>query len=166
VATALILLVLGVFSGRMIETGKNAGEGMAELRTEISEMRELLTVALMNQSSALERLQGVVMSRGLSTSGSDIPSALIRRLNNDPNVSVRIAAAEALGQYRDHSWVRGELISSLSHQTSPLVQVSLMELLTHMKEEKAAEVFEAIIDNETTMEPVRKTARIGLDNLI
>ena len=166
VATALILLVFGVLSGRMTGSGNTAEQEMAGLRTEMTEMRQLLTVTLMNQSSVIDRLQGVVMSRGISTSNSDIPAALIQRLNEDPNVSVRVAAAEALGQYRDQDWVRTELVSALSSQTSPLVQVSLIELLTNMKEKKAVDAFETIIDSKETLEPVRKTARIGLENLI
>jgi hypothetical protein len=164
VAAGLFLLVVGAFSGRLIEVGNRTD--MAALQTEMIEMRQLLTVTLMNQSSAIDRLQGVVMSRALQTTDSNVASALIKRLNDDPNVSVRLAAAEALGQYRDQGWVRTELVSSLSRQTSPLVQVSLMELLMYMKEKQAVDAFEEIIGNEETMEPVRKMARIGLENLI
>jgi len=150
----------------MIQTGKHAEEEALRLRTEMSEMRQLLTVSLMSQSSALDRLQGVTMSSQLTSTNDDIPVALIKTLNNDQNVNVRLAAVDALSRYSDVGWVRSELVTSLTRSQPPHVQISLIEMLVEMKETSAVEVFETLLENDDTMDVVKKRARKGIDNMI
>ncbi len=165
-AAAVIFIVLGFLSGRTVQSGKYAEQEVDRLRTEMGEMRELLTVSLMNQPSALDRLQGVTMSRQLAATDDDILSALIKTLNTDPSEGVRLAAIDALGSYRDRDWVRSELVSSLARRQPPHVQVSLINLLSDMKEGKAKDIFQALVDDENTMDVVKKHARKGLQDLI
>ena len=106
------------------------------------------------------------MSREITDPDEQFLSALIKRLNTDPDVNVRIAALNAMSQYSDRDWVRTELVYSLPRQTSPNVQVALIELLAYVKEKQAADAFQQIIDDDSSLEPVKKRARFAMEQII
>jgi hypothetical protein len=133
------------------------------LKTEMTEMRQLVTLSLLNQPTAGERLRGVYMSRDIPEPDDRYLAALVNTLNSDPNVSVRLAALDALQRFSDSSNVRTDLVASLPHQTSPLVQISLIDTLVRLREQRAVDAFKTIADNPRSTEPVIKRAKMGMD---
>ena len=129
-------------------------------------MREMVTNALSNQSSAIERLQGLTMCRQISDPDKQFLSLLLLTLNADSNVNVRLAAVDALKKYSDDLWVRNELVKSLSLQTSPLVQISMIELLADIREQKALDIFRTLINDQQSIEAVKNRARWGIQQMI
>ncbi len=161
-----VMLVFGIVIGlRLNFTSRPDGE-IVQLKDEISEMRQLVTLSLLNRSSANDRLRGVTMSRQLENPDERHLSALVKTLNSDPNVNIRMAAVTALSQFSDTLWVRNELVESLARQESPLVQIFLIDLLTEIREQKALEVLQSMIENPENIEPVKKRARLGMDKII
>jgi hypothetical protein len=165
-AAAIELVALGVLVGRGMEHGKLRDMEVASLRQELSQMREMVTISLMTQSSAIDRLQGVSMSRDVANPDNRLLDTLIKTLDSDPNVNVRMAAVDALGRYGDREKVRKALVEALGRQDSPLVQVSLIELLVEMRAPGAKEAFQSLIDSKDSLEPVKKRARAGLEKII
>jgi HEAT repeat protein len=129
----------------------------------MTEMRQLVTLSLLNQPTASERLRGVYMSRDIPELDDKYLTALVTALNSDPSVSVRLAAVDALHQFSDSSDVRTDLVASLPRQTSPLVQISLIDTLVRLREQRAVDVFKTIADNPRSIEPVIKRAKMGMD---
>ena len=171
--TTIAFLLIGLVIGKNIDSGAKPNGEMAllkvemqEMRQEMQENRQLATLALLNRPSAVERLRGVSMSRSVNDPDDRFLSALLRTLNNDPNVNVRIAAVYALYGFSGQQWVRDELVESLSRQTSPLVQISMIDLMTALRERKATDVLKSIVNNEHSIEPVRKRAQTALDTII
>ncbi|MDH4198659.1 MAG: HEAT repeat domain-containing protein, partial [Candidatus Aminicenantes bacterium] len=64
--------------------------------------------------------------------------ALLRTLNDDPNVNLRLAAAESLAGQARNPAVRRGLIESIDRQESPLVQLALADILLDLGEKGAA----------------------------
>ena len=95
-----------------------------------------------------------------------VTGALIRTLNQDENVNVRLAALEALKPYATDSSVREALIRSIAKQESPLVQVSLAELMVALQEKGAATEFEKLVESGNIPAEVKEKLRESIKVLI
>jgi hypothetical protein len=132
-ATAAVL-VIGIAIGRyapLREGGTTATpvSELAALRGELADMREMVALSLLQQQSASDRLQGVAFSGRLEQPGSEVVTALLDTLLDDPNVNVRLAAVEALRRFADRAEVRRGTVAALPRQTSPLVQMALIDFV-------------------------------------
>lgn len=117
-------LVLGLAAGSRFAPG---GE-IALLRHEVDALNRLVSLSLLDQDSASTRLAGVAYSRR-AAADDELLARLVEVLNGDDNVNVRLAAADALASFADRPAVAAELRAALGRQSSPLVQVALVDLL-------------------------------------
>ena len=163
---SLLLMVSGLMAGLSIKNGEFSREELAEMKDEIRETRQLVTLSLLSQPSAIDRLEGVNMSRQIREPSETLISALLTTLNSDQNVNVRMAAVDALYLFSGKPEVREELVNSLSTQLSPLVQISLIDLLVELREKSALDVLEKISEDRQILEPVKKHARKGIELII
>ncbi len=76
-------------------------------------MRQLVTLSLLQQQSASERLRGVDYAYRVDQSDTQVLAALLHAVNHDPNVNVRLAAVDALRKFAGSPAVRGTLDQSL-----------------------------------------------------
>ena len=83
-------------------------------------------------------------------------------MNTDDNSNVRMAAIQALSKFTDESAVLDALVSSLEIQTDPLLQITLINILVDLKEERAVETMKKLLEQEETHETVKKLAQKGL----
>ncbi len=121
-------LAVGVLAG--IEISRRGSEQqLADLGREVASLRETVTLALLAESSPSERLRGVAYGRSLPESDDRVTAALLEALSADPNVNVRLAALEALRPLAGSAAGRPRLVAALASQESPLVQLSLVDLL-------------------------------------
>jgi hypothetical protein len=166
-ALALILIAAGLGSGYLLNVRPRsaARTEMAGLKSEVDEMRRIVAVSLLKQASPSERLMGVSWSSRIDQPGDEIIQTLLGTLNDDPNVNVRLAAVDALYLFYDHPEVKRGLIDSLSGQTSPLVQLSLINLLVEIRERRAAEALKRLVQDEKLNPKVKKRAELGLVQL-
>ncbi|HLZ85634.1 MAG TPA: hypothetical protein VKQ52_00285, partial [Puia sp.] len=88
--------------------------------------------------------------------------ALFNSLNHDKNVNVRLAALYSLSRFADRHIVRDSLVSSLSMQTEPIIQVVLINLLAEKRETKAIAPIKEIIINKKTLKEVKDAAQKSL----
>jgi HEAT repeats/Putative zinc-finger len=162
---AMVFLVMGLIVGHLL-TASQPGKGeIAQLREELHGMGQLVTLALLEQQSASERLKGVNWSFRLEQPDSEVLSALLRTLNSDPNVNVRLAAVEALGQFSNRTTVKQGLIQSLTRQKSPLVQISLIDLMVELQERQSLQILRQLRNDEKVNQAVRQRAEWGLKQL-
>jgi hypothetical protein len=127
-AALTIALGAGVFIGSSTAS-KRSAEDMAELRSEIRSLRSTVALALLSESSASERLNGVAYGRELQTEDRRVADALFATLLEDSNVNVRLAALDALREVSSRPEVRARLVESIPAQDSPLVQISAIDIL-------------------------------------
>ena len=111
-ALAASLLIVGVIAGRALPSRQVQQQApvpsreIAEVRTELRDMRQMLTLSLMQQQSATERLRGVSWTAQIDQPGNEVVSALLDTLLHDSNVNVRLAAIDALRRFSDRADVR------------------------------------------------------------
>ncbi len=164
-ALVLAVLVVGGFIGYGLHGNGSRNEEIGELREEVRSVSRLLTVSLLRQQSASERLQGVSWSTRLADSDPEITEALLRTLGHDPNVNVRLAALDALSGNLNRPALRGELMSALEKQSSPLIQMAIVDLLVRSDLKESGDVLKQMLGKPGVDETVRKRIETALQNL-
>ncbi len=163
-AAACLLLSLGFWSGNYAASREAKAE-IAEARREMQSMRSLMAVSMLQQQSAVERLRGVSYSGALESADEEVVSALIATLRGDSSVDVRLAAADALRKFAGRPKVRASLADALLYQDSPLLQISLIEMLVDFQEPRAAVAFEALAKTPETDLAVKQRLRQALEEM-
>ncbi len=92
VSFALAILLAGIFIGNV--TARNP-EQVVQLRNEVNSMKQLVTLSLLQQQNASDRLRGVTWSYRVEESDSEVLSALLATINHDPSINVRLAAIKS-----------------------------------------------------------------------
>jgi hypothetical protein len=169
---ALAMLIVGAFVvGRYwprpaaaSQEASQAGD-LAELRGELREMREMLTLSLIQQQSATERLRGVSGSVQIDQPGNEILGALLDTLMHDPNVNVRLACVDALRRFSGQDQVRRGAIQALGESSFPLVQIALIDFMVETKDKSAVDALRRLSEDAMVNEAVRGRAVWGLQQL-
>ncbi len=143
-AGAVALFLAGIFGGLAVADRSHSQTEIATLRDELTSMRQLMTLSLLRQDSASERLRAVSWSQQLADPNDEILNALLTALDTDSNVNVRLSAVDALRHFAERSQVRRGLADSLGRQHSPLVQIELVEALAGMRDEYATEALDRL----------------------
>ena len=127
-------------------------------------MRQMVTLTLMQQQSASDRLKGVTWSSTLEQPGGEVVSALLDTLLHDPNVNVRLASIDALARFADEQQVRqGAVDALLQSASSPMVQIALIDFVVGVRETSSIETLKKIAADASLNETVRVRASQGLD---
>jgi len=168
-AVSFALLVLGVGMGYSIRPAAKQEiqqPDVAQLRGEVSNMRQMVALSLMQQQSAGERLRGVSWAYRVESSDTEVLSALLQTVNNDPSINVRISAVEALHTFGSSPVTRTAIVQSISKQTSPLVQIALIELVVDLKITYAASELKTLSADPQVDVSVRDRAKLALGKLV
>jgi hypothetical protein len=164
-AAAVALLVAGFGMGRETAPVPAAPSELAGLRAELREMRQMVTLSLLQQQSAAERLKGVTWTSRIEQPGNELTAALLDALMHDPNVNVRLATVDALRRFADREAVRRGVVEAFQRQTSALVQVALIDFVVDVNGREATEALRRIADDARVDEAVRARAALGLERL-
>jgi hypothetical protein len=157
------LLAMGVGVGYAL---RPASSEVAQLRGEVSGMRQMVALSLMQQQSAGERLRGVSWAYRAESSDTEVLSALLSAVNSDQSVNVRMAAVESLHVFGASPVARTAIVQSIPKQTSPLVQIALIDLLVDLKVTGAATELKQLSVDETIEASVRERAKWALGKLL
>jgi hypothetical protein len=158
---AAAMLVIGVAIGRNTVPAPAADPQIAEMRTELREMRHMVTLSLLQQRSASDRLKGVTFTGQLDQPGTDIAAALLEALRYDANVNVRLATIDALKRFAGDDAVRRGTIETLPEQT-PIVQIALIDFLVETDRRDAAAMLRRLSADSMVDAAVRARAEQGL----
>jgi HEAT repeat protein len=166
----LALLVLAFGAGMALGPGPKKGAPeppvLAQLRDEVTSLRHMVVLTLLRQPSASDRLQGVSLSSCVSQPDQMVLSALLQALNSDPNVNVRVAAVEALGPFAAQAMVKQGLLRSLATDTSPVVQIELIDTMVRLREKESIPILKQIAQNAGVDQTVRHQAEWAVRQLI
>jgi HEAT repeat protein len=156
-AIALVCLLVGYVIGFRVDGGGNGSNGdVAQLRSEVVNMQRLVMLSLLKTESASERIRGANWSERITRPDPEVFSALFESLNYDPVVNVRLAALEALSKYYDETEVKKGIIGSLLRQTSPLVQLALIQVITTVRDVEGMAALKELLKNKDLNKTVRE----------
>ena len=156
---------MGIGVGQWLGGRARGRADLAGLQDEVHHMRQLVTLSLLEQQSASERLRGVDYSSRVDQSDTQVLAALLQAVNHDPNVNVRLAAVDALRKFARDPSVKGSLDQSLVKQESPLVQLALIDFLVDTRDKSAVPSLAALERSPTADKNVKEKALWGLSQL-
>lgn len=163
-AAAAALLVLGIGLGRFA-TAPQANPDIALLREELRDTRQMVTLSLLQQQSASERLKGVNTSSQLEQPSTEVVTALVDTLRHDPNVNVRLASVDALRRFGGRDAVRKSVVDALPEQESPLVQIAMVDFILEAAGPEAKAVLQRLAEDMMLNQAVRTRAARGLQRV-
>lgn len=171
---AAAVLVIGVGIGWFARAGIVGGtrptpttspSEIAAMRSEMHDLREMVSLSLMQQQSASERLKGVTWTGQLDRPSGEVVSALLDALMHDPNVNVRLATIDALERFASRDEVRRGTIEAVQQQPSPLVQIALIDFMVKTNERDSAPALRRLAEDPRVNQAVRTRAAWGLQQL-
>ena len=165
VAVLALGLALGMGIARYTAAPAAPPSDIDMMRQELQDLRHMVTLSLLQQQSATDRLKGVSWSGQLDAPRNDVVQALLDALANDPNVNVRLASLDALERFADREPVRRAAVDAVQTQMSPLVQIALIDFIVKTGERESLEVLKRLADDPQVHEAVRARATWGLSML-
>jgi anti-sigma factor RsiW len=164
---ATALLAVGLGGGFWLGAGRRPGvkSEITSLRQEVGDMRQMVALSLLRQPSSSDRLMGVSWAENVREPARPTLDALVRTLNEDSSVNVRLAAVDALYLFVDEPGVKKGLVDSLARQRSPLIQAALIDLLVSVREKRAVEALKALAADEKLDPGIRQKAETGIKEL-
>lgn len=142
---AVAVFLAGLLIGDLYAPLSNQDEQIDQLTSEVSQMREVMMITLLDNSSPTERLKAVNISNEIRSVDDRVVNALLKTLNNDTNVNVRVAAVEALTTHASNPSVRTGLINSIANQQSPIVQAALADAMLALQEKQSVDEFRKLL---------------------
>jgi hypothetical protein len=164
-AWSLALLAIGVFAGNYINGYRARSQELTSMQSELTNMRQMVVLSMLQQQSASERLQGVTWSRRDDQLDPQIMSALLHTLRYDGSVDVRLAALDALSRHASQPQVHKGVTDALQEQQSPLVQVALIDLLMEWRDPDLPERLHNLQQSPNLNPTVRQRTEWALNNL-
>lgn len=166
-AYGVILLGVGFGVGYYMNFGDNTkGTNTTVINEETEDVRQKLVLTLLEQPSANQRLQGVSEANKFEGVDEKVIMALLQTLNNDSNVNVRLAAIESLTNYVDDPLVRQGLVQSIPYQESPILQVTLANLMVALQEKASIEPFKQLLQEKVLDTTVQKKIKKSIASII
>lgn len=155
-AYSLSLIIIGWFLGTQFSPGSNNTDKLDSLNFQVKNMKEIMMISMLNQSSPMERIKAVNFVNELNTVDTKVVSALLHTLNHDENVNVRLVTVESLSRFVNVPEVRAGLIMSISNQDSPIIQLALADLMVKIKEKSSVEQFNKLLAKKNLRYSVRE----------
>lgn len=163
VAAGILLVITGFLAGMLVTRHRNIGSRSGGWQQDSENRNETITVTLLNNASASERIKAVNYIDEINKPNPKMLTALIKTMDEDKNVNVRLAALYALTKFSNNKKsVNDALVASLSKQTEPLMQIALINVLTERKEIKAKAPIREILQDNNAPPSVKEIAAKGL----
>jgi hypothetical protein len=174
---ALVCLALGAgifFGARFFHPAANEEttkeidalkQQIASTNQQIASTKQLVSWSLLQQQSTSERLKTVLASLDLKKGDQLVVSDLLSALAFDPSVNVRLSALEALYPHAELPAVRSAVAASLPRETSPLVQVTMIDFLAASRDPAVSSTLEDVSRSQVYDKAVREAARRALAQL-
>ncbi|MDX8338211.1 zf-HC2 domain-containing protein [Draconibacterium sp. IB214405] len=162
---AMVLIVFGTFASGYFTGSKNNEVG--ELKAEMGQLKQDVMLAGLRDYSGPQKIQAVYDIQSSGQASETFVDALVHTMNSDKNVNVRLAAISALSEMMDkNEAIKTELIKSLSVQDNPLLQISLIQVLTESGVKEAKDEIESISNDENTDQHVKEYANSMIKTII
>jgi len=165
VAWSIALVAVGTYLGMQLGSTKTNSQDLAAMHTELTNMRQVVALSMLQQQSASQRLEGVTWTRREGQLDPHVLSALVHTLRYDQSVDVRLAALDALSRHAGQPQVKKTVVDALQEQQSPLVQVALIDQLVEWRDAEAAPRLEKLRQMPNLNPTVRQRADWAISKL-
>jgi oligoendopeptidase F len=162
---AAAVLVVGFAAGYYFQK-PSGGDEVKQLTQQVQGLKEMMMISMLEKESATDRLKAVSLTEDIDGPSKKVTEALLKTLNEDPSVNVRLAALDALEKFIKLPQVREGLVRSIATQDSPLVQVTLAELMVAMQEKSSVKELKKVLDQKGTPKEVKEKIRESIKVLI
>lgn len=158
---ACALIGLGFLLGDRMATRRQ----LADLSTRVDTMGQLFEQSVLQKRATGDRLEAVLTAGKARRPDERVIDGLINSMAFDTSVNVRLNALNALYAHADQEVVRAGVLACLPRETSPLVQVAMIDFLVAARDRGAsAELRELVADAQADTD-VRESARRAIDQL-
>jgi hypothetical protein len=164
-AAAAGILLGGILFGRYLPQPGGGSSEMAQLRTQVESLHQMVALSMLQQQSPSARLRGVTYSEKIAPPDPQVLDALLQTVNHDSNVNVRLSAVDALRKFAPSVELERAMVDSIRGQESPLVQISLIDMLVQLNARAVAPDLERISNDTQLNEIVRQRAAWALRKL-
>ncbi len=159
IAAVIIIAFITYAAGYLAGSGKNKSH-VEQLAKELDLQKQEVSLASLRDHTGPQKIEAVYDISASGKAGNDLIDALVYTMNSDDNVNVRLAAINALaGMVTKNQRVKSELIRSLSLQENPLLQISLIQVLTDSRVQEAKKAIESISKSDDADESVKAFAK-------
>jgi len=175
---AAAVLVIGIAIGRYsggsasrerapggTRPAEDAEAQITAMRSEVHDLREMVSLSLMQQQSASERIKGVSWTGRIDQPSDQMVASLLDTLMHAPNVNVRLATIDALERSASRDDVRQGTIEAIDRQASPLVQIALIDFMVKTNERDGVPTLRRLAMDPQADRTVRARAQWGLQQL-
>lgn len=162
---ACSFLLVGFLGGYWFQKPKE-NSAVNQLTAQVEGLKEMMMISLLEKESATERLKAVSLTQDINGPSVKLTLALLKTLNADANINVRLAALDALQGYANLPSVREGLVLAIAQQNSPLVQVALAELMVAIQERSSVSELKKVLNNEKTPKEIKERIKKSIDVLI
>jgi len=148
---AVLILVFGTFAAGYF-TGSGSSNSN-KMTAEINNLKQQVLLAGLRDYTGPQKIEAVYNVANTGSANADLVNALVFTLNSDKNMNVRLAALNVLsGMIETNNTVKTELIKSLRLQDDPLLQISLIQVLTQSGVKEAKDDIE-LLSNKNDVDP-------------
>ncbi len=163
VAAAALIFFVGISLGKYIT--QDDTQKLSQIEQELKNTQTIM-LEMLKKESASQRIKAVNFSYDMDGADQKVVDVLIQTMNFDKNLNVRLHAAEALTRFGSEDKVRDAFILTLARQDNPEMQIKAINILVHLKEERAVGELLKLLDQEDLIDPVKQSAQDGLNILL
>lgn len=159
VAAVIVVALVTYSSGYYHGSEKGRGQ-QQQMEVALNQTKQQVLLASLQDFTGPQKIEAVYAVSQSGQTGDALIDALVATMNSDKNVNVRLAAINALtGMMNKNQRVKKELIRSLPIQDNPLLQISLIQVLTESGVKEAKDEIESMARSEKTDESVKAFAK-------
>lgn len=157
---AVIAIALVTYSSGYYNGSQKGQAQQQQMEVALNQSKQQVLLASLQDFTGPQKIEAVYSISQSGQTGDALIDALVATMNSDKNVNVRLAAINALtGMMPKNQRVKKELIRSLPLQENPLLQISLIQVLTESGVREAKAEIESIARSKNTDENVKAYAR-------
>ncbi len=159
----VVFMVIGTFgSYQLYKSNDLKNDELVQMRDEVRGLNRLVLLTMMNETSASQRLKGIRYASKLEKADDEVIDTLFDTIENDTNMNVKLASIEAFQNFAEDEDVRSHLLTLLIKESSPAIQIALIDLLVAVKAEQAGQVFKDMMDSERVNGVVKDHLDLGI----
>jgi hypothetical protein len=169
-AFSILLLAVGLTAGYLLhrpaQTAVAYSRQIDSLSSQVSEMKQLMMLSLLQDPSASQRIRAVSYTEEMSSVNRKVIEALFTTLNEDPNVNVRLATLEALVTLAGEPEVREGLVRSINLQESPIMQSAIADIMVKLQEKSSVQSLQKLLSKKDLNQMVKTKIENSIQKLI
>jgi hypothetical protein len=169
-AFSLLLIAMGLIGGYLLhqpgQTSLSYNRQIDSLTSQVSQMKQVMMLTLLNDPSASERIRAVSYTEEVTNVDAKVRNALFTTLNEDPNVNVRLATLEALVRLAGDPKVREGLVRSIDLQDAPMMQTAIADAMVKLQEKSSVQSLQKLLARKGLNQMVKTNIEKNIQKLI